>query len=503
MRLSFAKMTPVWLLGIAFILIFSGLLAVRMGFFSSLFSGTPVLNPPAEKLPGTETWKNLFLQDKKIGYSHSALFPEPKGYRVEETLFMRMNIMGFSQDLQMATQAHLKPDLSLSSFDFTLHSGIFEFRATGKMKTENSLSIETSLPGELQKKEIRLDYPLHITAGLMYSAAQELRTSESGRLMFHIFDPLTMTQEPVTVEAVGREDIRIGKEKISTTRLTISYRGIAQTAWMDENGEIVKEKGILGMTFEKTTRQEALAGIAPNPESDLTRLAAVPVNTPIESPRETSRLKIRIEGISDENLNLDGGRQALSENILTITQETLQTEPFPDVSTIPKMKKFLAPEPFIESNDPAIQKLATTTVSAGDTPLTKAKKLVEWVFQNIKKQPALSLPDAVATLENRMGDCNEHAVLLAALARAAGIPSKIEAGLVYLDGRFYYHAWNLLYIGQWITADAVFGQMPADATHIRFASGGLNAQIDLIAVIGRVKIKILETGASGQIKGPS
>ena len=98
----------------------------------------------------------------------------------------------------------------------------------------------------------------------------------------------------------------------------------------------------------------------------------------------------------------------------------------------------------------------------------------------------------MSTLTHRVGDCNEHAVLLAALARAAGIPAKIEAGLVYLNGRFYYHAWNLLYLGKWITADSLFNQIPADVTHIRLTSGAPDQQFDIINVIGRIKLRIIE-----------
>jgi len=82
-------------------------------------------------------------------------------------------------------------------------------------------------------------------------------------------------------------------------------------------------------------------------------------------------------------------------------------------------------------------------------------------------------------------------VLLAALARATGIPAKVEAGLVYLKGRFYYHAWNLLYLGRWITADSLFGQIPADVTHIRFSSGTQKQQLDLMNIIGKVELKII------------
>jgi transglutaminase-like putative cysteine protease len=111
------------------------------------------------------------------------------------------------------------------------------------------------------------------------------------------------------------------------------------------------------------------------------------------------------------------------------------------------------------------------------------------VYRNIEKRPVLSLPDALSTLENRMGDCNEHAVLMAALARAAGIPCRVEAGLVYLKGRFYYHAWNLVYVGRWITVDSLFGQLPADVGHIRFITG-TQQQIDIMGIIGKVQINI-------------
>jgi transglutaminase-like putative cysteine protease len=91
-----------------------------------------------------------------------------------------------------------------------------------------------------------------------------------------------------------------------------------------------------------------------------------------------------------------------------------------------------------------------------------------------------------------MGDCNEHAMLLAALARAAGIPARVEAGLVYMKGRFYYHAWNLLFLGRWVTADAVFGQLPADVTHLRLVTGSMQQQLDLAAVIGNITIDVID-----------
>ena len=122
----------------------------------------------------------------------------------------------------------------------------------------------------------------------------------------------------------------------------------------------------------------------------------------------------------------------------------------------------------------------------------KVIRIKDWLYTEIEKRPVISVPNALETLNNKMGDCNEHAVLFAALARASGVPVIIEAGLVYLNGRFYYHAWNAVYLDQWITVDALMDQFPADVTHIRLTRGGPDSQLDLMGVIGNISLEIVD-----------
>jgi len=481
---------------IGFIMLFAVLLAVRMDIATLLFSEEQHAGHIAPgTLHETDTWKNLFLKDQKIGYAHSVLAKQNSGYRLDETLFMIMNVMGFSQEIKMTTTADLKPDLTLSSFDFNLNSGRFDFAAAGKLTPENILKIETNLSGSPQKMEIKLAHPSHLTGGILNAAAREFKQTGKKQLTFYIFDPATMSQAPVIVKIVGDEEIINMGHVAKTTKLTIQFKGVEQSAWMDENEEILKETGLLGLTLVKTSKKDALSGLSGTRLQDITEIASVPANFKIKTPRRSAYLKIKLGGIKTDTLYLNGGRQVLDKDMLTITREKLTDDANTvDPVSIDELNAFLAPEPFIESDHPDITKRAQAIVSSDDPSFKKSKKLVNWVFKNIEKRPVLSIPDALSTLKNRIGDCNEHAVLLAALARSAGIPAKIESGLVYLRGRFYYHAWNLLYVGKWITADAVFGQMPADATHIRFASGNPESQLDLLTVIDKVDIAVLDEG---------
>jgi hypothetical protein len=62
---------------------------------------------------------------------------------------------------------------------------------------------------------------------------------------------------------------------------------------------------------------------------------------------------------------------------------------------------------------------------------------------------------------------------------------------VYLHGRFYYHAWNLLFLGRWITVDAPSAS-PADVTHLRLVTGSMQQQLDLAGLISKITIEILD-----------
>ena len=124
--------------------------------------------------------------------------------------------------------------------------------------------------------------------------------------------------------------------------------------------------------------------------------------------------------------------------------------------------------------------------------LKLARRLHGWVYKNIEKRPIPGMPSALDVLAARQGDCNEHAVLMAALCRAAGIPTRVVAGLVYLRGRFYYHAWNELYLNDWVPVDATLNQFPADVTHVRFIEGEMEEQLKVLNLIGRLKIEVAD-----------
>lgn len=151
----------------------------------------------------------------------------------------------------------------------------------------------------------------------------------------------------------------------------------------------------------------------------------------------------------------------------------------------------LASTPFIQADDPEVRRVAEQAVGGSRDPLVAARRLNDWVYENLEKEITLSLPNARQVLGARRGDCNEHTVLYVALARAAGLPARTAAGLVYVRGRFYYHAWPEVWLDRWVPVDPTLGQFPADASHLRFVIGGLARQVELVRLIGSLELDVV------------
>jgi hypothetical protein len=485
------RLKPNWIIGSLLILTFAFLLILRLDLLKkgeTDYKGTPIFNPQNEK--ERETWMNIFQQGKKIGYAHRQFNKTIEGYRIFESVFIQINMMGMLQDIRFKTEGNFHGDFSLSSFDFELQSGLFSFKARGVLKGK-ILTLFSGKPGSEQKTDFSLENEICLSVGMLEAFIHEDLKPGDTRT-FHVFDPTTLAQRPVKIAFLSEETIPVKGQQEEAKKVSIEFMGVPQFAWIGKDGTVLREEGFLGFRLEQVTKEEALGKMPFSGGTDLAEFFSLPANKILNDVNKLKELRLKLDGVEAGETLLEGGRQSLRENVLTVRKETVPTLP----SFITRepgfagVEKYLESTPLIQTDHRDIQAKVREIVSPDDSPFRKAEKLVRWVNENIQKRPVLSVPNAHETLQKRVGDCNEHAVLLAGLARASGIPAQVEAGLVYQRGRFYYHAWNVLYLGSWITADSVLGELPADVTHIRFVRG-TEQQIDLVRMIGRVKIEIL------------
>jgi len=481
------------IIGGVLIALFLVLLAFRMDVFTLPAGGSRQLEKTAviqreATDAAKDTWMNIYQQGRKIGYTHRTFSRREQGFGLREEVFMRIQTMGVVQGISLKTEGALNEDMTLASFDFDLASNLFSFHARGKVDGDR-MSVITNAAGDERHYELPLKEQVQLSQGVFARALHaDLKPGQG--LTVSVFDPMTMGSRPVRLSFVGEETLTIMGRRQTLKKYAVDFMGARQYAWLDPEGEVVREEGILGMALEKATREEALAGLAASGSADLTDLASVDARGRISDPAGLQVLKVKLSNIDAGALMLAGGRQTYAHGLLTVSKEVHGKVE----GSLKNREDYLVSTPFIQTSNPAICAQAGLIVSREDGDEEKARKIVAWVFKNIEKRPVLSVSNAVETLKNRVGDCTEHAVLVAALARGAGIPTLIETGLVYQRGRFYYHAWNAFWLdnwGGWVTADAVMNQFPADVTHLRFVRGEVETQLDLMGVVGKIKLQVI------------
>lgn len=436
---------------------------------------------------------NITQNGKKIGYVRRTLEESKEGFHYSESIVMRINTMGIVQPLTVRMTADLNTDRTLSRFEYDLGSSLFRFRARGSIQGKR-LTVYAGAPGGETETTIALAEAPYLGGSILGTAAAAgLKPGEG--MTVPVFDPASLGQKPVQIRLLEEGTLTVMGRPHRAKKLSVEFAGVRQAAWIDEEGAVLREEGVLGITLEKVARETALAGLESAVSGDLAEIASIRSPRPIENPDTLTTLTLRLSGLPEGSLFLDGGRQSYRNGVLKIRRESMRERTAGGDAARQDLSPYLKATPLIQSDHPKVRQALGDILSPGDGGDRKARKILAWVHRHIEKRPVLSVPNALQTLENRVGDCNEHAVLMAALSRAAGIPADLEAGLVFLRGRFYYHAWNVLFLpekGGWITADAVLGQMPADATHIRFTRGGADQQLDLVGLIGRVNLEILE-----------
>jgi hypothetical protein len=442
--------------------------------------------PPAPEgvAPSREEWFGVYQGEHKIGHAHRTVSRTASGgYHFEETMGLRLAMLGSSQPLDTTLTTDTDAGLTLQGFRFSLGSPAATFTASGT-SDGHTLSISHGPQGD--PVVIPLDEPLNLPSTLRPRIVAA-RPEPGARFTHAVLSPITFQKESITITVEGRETID-GHEAL---RIAEEHQGMRARAWLDEDGGVLREEGVLGFVLRREPRATALAGSTADAPLDLALAAKVPLAGAIADPRGRTTLSLRVTGDARDRVPSDPPRQQVAGDVLTVVRETMPERALPPPAD-GTLGRYLDPSPFIESDDPGIVAAARTIVAGETDPGEKVRLLLRWLRESMTREPSLTVPSAREVLQTRRGDCNEHAVLLAALARAAGIPARVAAGVVYLDDGFYYHAWNELWLGRWVSADAVFDQMPVDATHVKLVEGGPEQHLGLAALLGRLGFATVE-----------
>jgi hypothetical protein len=327
-----------------------------------------------------------------------------------------------------------------------------------------------------------------------------------------LLDPMSFKSSRARVTLVGREMIDVGDEKLDADRILIEYQGIETIAWVVESGEVVKVDTGMGLSMVREPREMAedmtqSSRPGRRGSADMAQFAVVPSGKVLPDSADVAEMTVRIDGVSLRGMTVEDSSQRVTDRstgtleIVSRVPASSRIRPYPMGRLNRSMKRLTEPEMLIESDDPEMVARAESIVAGSTDSWQAALAIYDWVNRSVEKDIVFSVPSALEVLHNLRGDCNEHTTLFVGLARAAGIPSRIQLGLVYSQGGFYYHAWPEVYVGEWVRMDPTLGQPVADGTHIMFVEGGIGQWSEILPLVGSIRIEVLdvETGLGEKV----
>lgn len=448
-----------------------------------------------------EDWYGLYMNGQKSGYSKNSVAIDKDGaVVVSEDAHFRVKMMNQDQNMRIYSKRIYSKQGDLIRIEQLVEDvGTKTFIATVE---GDSLKLESTLGGTKQVET--LPKPKDSLRDALKQIELVRNDAKKGdELQYSLFEPMYRREIEGISKIAGIEERNFegAPTKVFEIETTIQNMGVKSTSFVTEKGKTL-EDSIAGMLRMRLEPKEIAVNVSYN--NDVIVSNAAVIDKPIPDARTRPSLHLRLEGpLVKEHLFTEERQQILERNgAFDFTGKKITLDGFqPAKRPIPATEdaaRWLKPSLFVQSEDPRLVKKARELVGNTEDLFVISTSLCHWVYRNVKTSFSAQLSNALDVLEHPEGDCTEHSILFVGLARAAGLPAREVAGLIYVAGdkpAFYFHQWARVWVGKWIDVDPTFDQPLADATHIKLAEGDLFEQSKLVPVIGKLKVTVLDDSA--------
>ena len=455
-------------------------------------------------------WYDYTLMNTKIGYMHiSAEKTEYQGEQMtrhKSDIVMNLKALGTDLALEITNIEYVGADLTLRHF---LHTSNMSGLKQVEGRIVNGIaSIKTTLNGATTESEVSVPSDTISQSAGVEALLSQAALKIGDKRTFHVFSFDLMKPVKAEIEVVRQETLTYQSEEKQVYVLDGTLDMMGGTTikqWISPEGVNYRTETLLmgvPQVAIKTDKETALGDIE---EVDLilkTRILPSGKRPIPKAENLVADVKLTAGNITEAVMSNSQQKLELSDaesGRLSIQIPSVAAEDCLELPIQESESEFLATSAYIQATHPDIQAKAKEILAGEVNSWRAAEKLCQWVYESIRnKNISGGYGSSLDTLKSLTGDCTEHTVLFIALARAAGIPSRICSGIVFSRDAFYYHFWPEVYVGKWVQMDPTLGQMIADANHIQLWGGFLESDTmiefaeGVYRTLNRLEIVIVE-----------
>lgn len=441
----------------------------------------------------SEHWEIQYLGGRPIGYTRFRVTPsltsEAAKLRCETTSVVRMRKDDQLIEQRLSVSTLERPNGELISFNVEQHTG------PESSKLEGVVVGETLQLNRIQgSKRSGTRIPWKSSYRGPNALEQSLRRQPllpGERRRFTYFDPILGSLADIVLEAKEQAmSAVLGGSEMNLLEIRsvviLDDRGMESRLWMDASGAIQKSYiPALDVRSFRSSESDALA-VRDSAEWSVANWSAIPLNRAVENVDKISEIVFQVrlkDQTNPANLFPSTDYQTVRSVtaltcVVTVARPDWPSDGTPGESPAPD---YLAPSEFVQLDDPQLRDLANAFATMGSPDEPLLERLCRGVHRSIRKSTfTRSFASAAEVAYDLQGDCTEHALFMAGIARIHGFPTRVACGLLVSsqDGSptMVFHMWNEVFVqGKWIPIDATWDNIPAPANRIVITRSALSS----------------------------
>ncbi|MFA9477473.1 transglutaminase family protein [Phycisphaerales bacterium AB-hyl4] len=487
----------------------------------------PAASAEADQKVHADRWFVVKLGDDRVGWSHTRQTERDGKITTDTQTRFTIRRGPVTLNIEQGSQFIETLDGQPVEASSTTLSGQMTQKQTLRF-TESGVELVREQAGRTQSQKLEPFEDDWLTPAAAQRYIEQRMQAGDETIRFKTLD-LSVGPQPfeATMQIVGEEEVevfgRVAPAVVWESQMSI-MPGIRVREHVDHRGRKLKSTTNLmpGMEITMLAADEQLARSDIDPPELLASLFITP-DQPLPAPRQLQSAVYRVT--FDDEINLDAiqlprtGYQRVTwgdERTAIVTVDL--SRPVEPGDDLPRDADRAA-SAMMDHEDPEVRKLLDRALGDEAGTLNKqaiAERLRDFVAHFItEKDLSVGLGTASEVARTAQGDCTEHAVLLAALLRAADIPARTATGLIYVDAFigaeevFGGHMWTQAWLpgenevgGRWVDLDATLWDAAYDAAHITLGVSSMaddemtNDMVALAPVLGRMQISVVDTGST-------
>lgn len=210
-----------------------------------------------------EQWMKIFLAGQPIGYTQTILDVDDKSpdAAYELTTNASINISGFGagdRRFRLSGDVRFDGSYRVQSFGVVATDGKLRFLARGKRLEGDLFEVEHGMKDALSTSTVRIPDDAIVQSPQFDLILKRLKPGQ--HLWLKVMDPLTMRPGRMKITAKEYETITLsGGRRVEALRLEVTQQSDRIHAWVDKQGQMLRQETPFGLTLETCTAQEALS----------------------------------------------------------------------------------------------------------------------------------------------------------------------------------------------------------------------------------------------------